>query len=261
MSTRIASLLAALCLASAAAACAVEDTTDTTDLGTSEEHLWGDLSTRPSFELWKDEAGQFRFQLLAPSQEVVLSSQGYSNRTNALTGLLSVLQNGTFDFSYKVVTVASGSYVELRAHNHATIATGPTFATAAEAQASIPDTIKTVGAYQKAWDTATGARFAIKLDAGGKHYFTLHARNGEIVLRSQRYDAKAGALNGAFSVADNGTTAARYQVLQASNGGYYLNLTATNGQIIATSEVYASKYNAERARDSIIALLPVVPLL
>lgn len=261
MSTRIASLLAALALASTAAACAVEDTTDTTDLGTSEENLWGDLSTRPSFELWKDEAGQFRFQLLAPSQEVVLSSQGYSNRTNALTGLLSVLHNGKLESFYKVVTVANGSFVELRAGNHAAIAHSETFATAEAAQASIAGTIKTVGAYEKAWDTATGARFAIKLDVGGKHYFTLHAKNGETVLRSQRYDSKAGALNGAFSVADNGTTTARYQVLPASNGGWYLNLTATNGQIIATSEVYASKSNAERARDSIIALLPVVPLL
>ena len=36
---------------------------------------------------------------------------------------------------------------------------------------------------------------------------------------------------------------------------------APNNRVIATSEVYSSKYNAERARDAIIALLPAVELL
>jgi uncharacterized protein YegP (UPF0339 family) len=76
-----------------------------------------------------------------------------------------------------------------------------------------------VGTYRTAWATATGRRFAVHLDAGGKYYWNLHAGNGAIVLRSERYDSEAAALNGAFAVLDNGAALARYQVLPSSNGG------------------------------------------
>jgi len=60
---------------------------------------------------------------------------------------------------------------------------------------------------------------------------------------------------------DNGLDAAHYDIRQSADGGYYFNLKASNGQTIATSEVYASRSNAERAVNSIIALLPEVELL
>ena len=75
------------------------------------------------------------------------------------------------------------------------------------------------------------------------------------------YRSQAAALNGAFSVRDHGVTPSRYQILAANGGGYYLLLTASNGQTIATSEVYDSKGNATRARDAIVALLPTIELL
>ena len=59
----------------------------------------------------------------------------------------------------------------------------------------------------------------------------------------------------------NGTTEARYQVNPSRDGGYYFNLTSTNGQIIGTSEVYSTRSNAVRGCDSIIELLPTVELL
>lgn len=264
MSNRFASLLTSLLLAAPLAplaACAVEDdvTTSTTEGAAS----WSDLSARPSFELWKGSDGQFRFHLVDASADVLVTSEGYGSRASALNGLLSVLDNGGLSTRYDVRATASGTgaYFNLEAANGAIIATSQTYADAAAAQADVAATIAAVAAYAAAWDAATGERFAVRQDAGGKFYFNLHAGNGAIVLRSERYDSEAAALNGAFSVVDNGTTAARYQVRQAASGGYYFNLTATNGQIIATSEVYASKYNAERARDAVIALLPTVELL
>lgn len=259
MSKLLVPALATLLLASSLTACATESD-DPTD--SVEAYSWSDISTRPSFELWKDEAGQFRFHLIDSHAETLASSQGYSSRTAALNGLLSVLDNGGNLGSYRLDNLAAGGVsFSLLAANRAVIATGERYADTAAAQAHVATTIDAVAAYKAAWDSATGARFAIKKDAGGQFYFNLHAKNGEIVLHSERYPDKAGALNGAFSVADNGVTAARYQVRAASGGGYYLNLTASNGQIIATSEVYASKANAERARDAIIALLPQVALL
>jgi uncharacterized protein YegP (UPF0339 family) len=259
MSKLLVPALAALLLSSSLLACATE-TDDPTEAASALS--WSDISSRPSFELWKGDDGQFRFQLLDAHAEVLASSQGYSSRGNALNGLLSVVDNGRSPSQYKVALAAEGgAYFNLLAANRAVIATSDRYADVAAAQAHVSTTITAVAAYTAAWDTATGARFAIHQDVGGKYYFNLHAKNGEIVLHSERYDGKAAALNGAFSVADNGVTKARYQVLAANGGGYYLNLTATNGQIIATSEVYSSKSNAERARDSIIALLPQVALL
>ncbi len=260
MSNRIVSILSALLLTSAAAACASED--DLVDTTSIEENSWGDLSSRPSFELWKSTDGQFRFHLALASQEILVTSQGYNSRTAALTGLLSVLENGKNPASYELLTATSGgTYFNLKAANKATIATSQVYADAGAAKADVTATVTATATYTKAWDTATGARFAVKQDVGGQFYFNLHARNGGIMLRSERYNTKAAALNGAFSVADNGLTSARYQVVAAASGGYYLNLTATNGQVIATSEVYASKPSAERARTAVIALLPVVALL
>ena len=264
MSNRFVAILSALTLASAVAACATEeDILDSEDITSIEENSWGDLSSRPSVELWKGTDGQFRFHLVEKTQEVVFTSQGYSSRTNALNGLLSVLENGKQAGMYEVRTATNGgSYFNLLAANRAVIATGEVHATAAEAQADVQLALSNVTGYQKAWDTATGARFALKQDTAGQWYFNLHSRNGAIQLTSQKYSTKASALNGAFSTAENGLSATRYKVQPASTGsGYYFNLTATNGQVIATSQVYASKYSAERGRDSVIALLPVVPLL
>jgi len=55
--------------------------------------------------------------------------------------------------------------------------------------------------------------------------------------------------------------ATNYDIQQAADGGYYFNLKAANGRTIGTSEVYASRSNAERAVQSIVALLPNVELL
>lgn len=264
MTNRFVALLSAFALASVTAACATEeDLLDSEDITSIESNSWGDLSSRPSVELWKGTDGQFRFHLLEKSQEIVFTSQGYSSRTSALNGLLSVLENGKQAGMYQVLTAANGgSYFNLYAANRQVIATGEVHATAAEAQADVQTALTNVTGYQKAWDTATGARFAVKQDSAGQWYFNLHARNGAIQLTSEKYTTKAAALNGAFSTADNGLSAARYQLLATSSGnGYYFNLTATNGQVIATSQVYTTKYSAERGRDAVIALLPVVPLL
>lgn len=249
----------ALALSASVTACAVETDDPTSAI---EAHSWSDLSTRPSFDLWKSTDGQFRFHLAAATGDILATSEGYTTRTNALNGLLSVLAHGGAASSYQVKTAANGrAYFNLVATNGQIIATGGSHATTAQADADVAATVQAVHDYRAAWDTATGAHFALLRDAGGKFYWNLHAKNGEIVLRSQRYDSEASALNGAFSVVDNGATAARYVVAPASSGGYYFNLTATNGQVIGTSEVYASKSNAERGRDAVIALVPQVALL
>lgn len=250
---RFATLALATALATGCAAEADLDDASTTS---------AEIATRPTFDLFEDAAGEYRFHLAASNGEILVSSEGYSSRTAALNGILSVLDNAGFTSRYVVFdTPSGGAYFNLRAGNHAVIATSEIYASRDNAWRGVDATVRAVAAYLEHWDTATGARVAVHQDAGSKFYFNVHAGNGEIVLRSQRYETEAAALNGAFSVVENGAFASRFQVLRASNGGYYLNLVATNGQIIATSEVYSSKSNAERARDAIVALLPTIELL
>ena len=89
----------------------------------------------------------------------------------------------------------------------------------------------------------------------GRHYFNLMAANGENVLRSQGYTALASAEKGIASVLSNGLDKRNFEVLEASNGDWYFNLIARNGEIIGTSELYASKSNAERGARTVRALV------
>jgi len=254
---RVPALLLASFLATSAVACTAEDDA-TIETGSD----WSELAARPSFDLWKGSDGQFRFHLVDAHAAVLVTSEGYATRLGALNGLVSVLDNGAYAANFEVKTGAGGgAYFNLKAANKQIIATSQTYATAALANADVAATTAAVVAYVEAWDKSTGARFALKLDAGGQWYFNLYAKNGALVLRSERYTTEAGALNGIFSVADNGTAKARYLVKAGAGGSYYFVLTATNGQIIGTSESYATKQNAERARDAVIALLPQVALL
>lgn len=246
-------LLPALVLA-ATTACAVDD--PTADQATS------DVTAPPHFDLWQDVAGAYHFHLRAGNGEILVTSEAYSSRTSALDGLLSVLDNGGTATRYETYTGANEQeYFTLEAANHRILATSETYSTPEAAAKGVTATIHAVGAYLTNWTTATGARFAVFEGADGHYYFDLHAANDQIVLQSQGYSSKAAALNGTFAVEADGLAAAAYRVQPAANGGYYFDLVAGNGQVIGTSEVYASLYDAQRGRDAVIALLPKIQLL
>jgi uncharacterized protein YegP (UPF0339 family) len=89
------------------------------------------------------------------------------------------------------------------------------------------------------------------------YYFGLVAGNGESVLRSQGYTKLASAEHGVGSVLANGNDKRNFDVKQATNGDWYFNLKAGNGEIIGTSELYASKANAERGARTVRALVRI----
>jgi Uncharacterized conserved protein len=91
--------------------------------------------------------------------------------------------------------------------------------------------------------------FEIKIRKNGEFQFDLKAGNGEIILTSEGYVAKASCLSGIDSVKKNSTEEARFDKKEAVNGKFYFNLKATNGQVIGTSQMYAS----EQGRDNGIA--------
>jgi len=243
----------ALALATASlAACSDVDSTDATTSASI---------NRPRFDLTKDTAG-YHFALYATTGQLLATSQSYASRTSALGGVLSVLDNGTKDVQYVVADAPDGGATfSLVAANRHVIATSPLFADDNGARAGVAATEQAVDAYIEHWDTATGARFDVFQGADLQYYFDLHAKNGAIVLTSQGYATEASALNGAFSVADNGTTAARYVIAQTADGRWYFNLTSPNGQVIATGQPYTTKTSATKARDAIVALIPNVQIL
>ena len=79
-----------------------------------------------------------------------------------------------------------------------------------------------------------------------QYRFVLKAGNGEVILTSELYKAKASAQNGIESVQKNSPEDGRYERLEAKNGKPYFNLKAANHQIIGTSQLYSS----EAARDN-----------
>lgn len=103
--------------------------------------------------------------------------------------------------------------------------------------------------------TESTGRFETFKGDDGKHYFHLLAKNGERILASQGYSSISAAKKGISSVKKNGLVEWRYSVLEADSGEYYFNLLAPNGQLIGSSEMYASKANAEAGVDAVMAAL------
>jgi len=91
----------------------------------------------------------------------------------------------------------------------------------------------------------------------GRHYFNLMAGNGENVLRSQGYVKAASADAGIAAVLTNGNDKRNFAVLEAANGDWYFNLAAQNGEVIGTSELYASKSGAERGARTVRSLVRI----
>lgn len=83
------------------------------------------------------------------------------------------------------------------------------------------------------------AKFEIKTDKAGEFRFNLKAGNGQVILSSEGYKAKASCMNGIESVRTNSQTDERFERKQTATG-HRFNLKATNGQVIGVSEVYNS---------------------
>lgn len=84
------------------------------------------------------------------------------------------------------------------------------------------------------------AKFKISKDKRGEFRFNLKASNGQTILASEGYKAKASCLNGIESVRKNSQDNSKFDRLESKSGKPYFNLKATNGQVIGNSEMYSS---------------------
>lgn len=99
-------------------------------------------------------------------------------------------------------------------------------------------------------------KFEIHTGKDGQFYFRLHAANGEVILSSEGYVAKAGCRNGISAVQENAPNDQRYRRKTAANGQYYFVLVAANNRVIGTSETYTTE---RRREDGIAAVKRTAP--
>ena len=84
------------------------------------------------------------------------------------------------------------------------------------------------------------AIFDLSKSKNDKFYFNLKAGNGEIILTSEMYEAKASAIQGMESVKANAGKDAQYDRKTSTSGKPYFNMKAANGEVIGTSEMYGT---------------------
>lgn len=110
-------------------------------------------------------------------------------------------------------TVKSGLKFDLFAANGQSILTSEVYTTMAACRKGIQSVAKNAPIAKLEDQTApdfrslTNPKFEMYQDKSGAYRFRLKARNGEIIAVSERYNAKAGCLNGIESVKKNAVQA------------------------------------------------------
>ncbi len=94
-------------------------------------------------------------------------------------------------------------------------------------------------------------KFVISLRKNGEFQFNLNAGNGQVILSSEGYAAKASCLNGIESVRTNSAVEGRFESKDSTNGKFYFNLKSSNGQIVGSSEMYETAASRDNGIESV----------
>jgi uncharacterized protein len=95
-------------------------------------------------------------------------------------------------------------------------------------------------------------KFVISQRYNNEYQFNLVADNGQVILSSEGYSSKSACSNGIESVKINALDVTRFDKKISSNGKYYFNLRASNGQIIGSSEMYESQASRDNGLQSVM---------
>jgi uncharacterized protein len=87
--------------------------------------------------------------------------------------------------------------------------------------------------------------------SGPQFYFYLTAPSGEIILHSEIHRRRGTVEEGIAAVKSHATYDVRYDRRTSSTGRHYFVFTAANGDVIGTSEMYASAAAMEKAIDAV----------
>jgi len=100
------------------------------------------------------------------------------------------------------------------------------------------------------------AKFELYKDNAEKFRFRLKAGNGQVILASQGYKAKASAEGGIDSVKTNSQDDSRFERKESKSGEPFFVLKAANGEVIGTSEMYSSNSAMENGIASVVTNAP-----
>ena len=81
------------------------------------------------FEINKDKAGEFRFNLKAGNGQVILSSEGYKAKPSCMNGIESVRTNSQTDERFERKQTATGHRFNLKSANGQVIGTSEVYTT------------------------------------------------------------------------------------------------------------------------------------
>jgi uncharacterized protein YegP (UPF0339 family) len=103
-------------------------------------------------------------------------------------------------------------------------------------------------------------KFSTKKGKDDQYYFNLLATNGQVILTSEGYTAKAAMHNGIESVRRNAPEDTRYERAESKNNKFYFNLRAANGQVIGTSQMYENAAGRDSGIESVKKNAPMAPI-
>ena len=94
-------------------------------------------------------------------------------------------------------------------------------------------------------------KFEVYKDKAGEFRFRLKAANGQNILGSEGYSKKASCMNGIESVKKNSQNPDRFNSKETASGRFTFNLTASNGQVVGTSQTYESESGCKSGMKSV----------
>lgn len=99
-------------------------------------------------------------------------------------------------------------------------------------------------------------KFVVSQASDGQYMFNLLAGNGQVILTSELYTSRAGAINGIESVKKNAANADMFERREAKDESPYFVLKAGNGQEIGRSELYSGISAMENGIQSVMKNAP-----
>jgi uncharacterized protein len=248
MIRHISALAALIALSLSSVACVAESESEAIGVEETSQDL---VSRSAFFETFEGLDGRHYFNLTASNGESVLRSEGYSTASSAEAAVFSILEHASDARNFDVREASNGDfYFNVKASNGHVIGTSQFYSTKSNAERgarTVRSLVRLARQEKKLAPAPRRQSFELFTGEDGNVYFHLRAGNGEILLSSEAYAAKAGAKNGIDSVKENGKSRDAFEVFEAADGRFGVRLVAANGEVIARGESYATKSSAPRA--------------
>lgn len=210
-------------------------------------------------EVYQSEAdGQYRFRLKGANGEKLLASEAYTSRNAVTEGVESLRANGRDPANFVLKKGKAGKYyfTLVSAANGQTLGTGEMYSSKSKAEAGMKTARGYVLGEPKLDDWTKQCGMELYEDAAKEMRFRMVAGNGEIVLKSEGYKSEQGAKDGIDTVIDHGADHESYEISESDDGGWFFNIVAENGEIVASaSETYQSESAAEKGMLDVIELV------